>query len=94
MSILPVGIKNFIDSIFSAPITFLTMIETYLNKVSMIAGTGINLNNYFGFLNYLPLPFILVVNSLVASILLLVILQIIMAIMKFYGQIKSWVKWW
>jgi hypothetical protein len=94
MNILPVAIKNFIDAIFSAPITFLTMIKTYLDKVSMIAGTGINLNNYFGFFNYLPTPFVQVINSLIAAILLLVILQLIMAIMKFYGQIKTWVKWW
>jgi hypothetical protein len=94
MNILPVAIRNFIDAIFSAPITFLTMVKDYLNKVSMIAGTGINLNNYFGFFNYLPAPFIPVINSLIAAILLLVILQVIMAILKMYGQIKSWVKWW
>jgi hypothetical protein len=94
MDILPVAIKNFFDAIFSPPITFLNIVYEYLSHVSMIAGKGINLNNYFGFFSYLPASFQGVINSIIASIMLLAILQLIKAIMRMYGQIKGWVIWW
>jgi uncharacterized membrane protein len=94
MNVLPAAIKNFIDAIFNAPIAFLTMVYGFLAKIAMIAGTGINLNNYFGFFSYLPAPFITVLNSILASVMLLAILQLIKYIMRVYGEVKEWLKWW
>lgn len=94
MDILPQPVKNFIDSIFNPPITFLEMVFDLLNRVALVAGKGINLNNYFGFFSYLPTPMQSVVHSLLASVMLLAILQLIKAVMRMYGQVKVWVKWW
>jgi hypothetical protein len=94
MDILPAPIKNMIDAIFNPPIAFLNMVYGFLNKIAMVAGTGINLNNYFGFFSYLPAPMVQVLNSIIASIMLLAILQLIKYIMRVYGQVKGWVQWW
>jgi hypothetical protein len=94
MNLLPQPVKNFIDSIFQPPIQFLDMIFDLLSRVSMVAGRGINLNNYFGFFAYLPAPMQSVVHSLLSAVMLLALLQLIKAIMRMYGQVKGWIKWW
>lgn len=94
MDILPSPVKNFIDSIFKPPIAFLDKIIELLGQVSMVAGKGINLNNYFVFFSYLPDPFIDVVNSLLASAIFLMLLRLIKVVMRSYGAVKAWIKWW
>lgn len=91
---LPPQIKNFIDSIFSPPTEFLKLVIEYLNKVSLIAGHGISLNNYFGFFNYLPSSLQAVVNSLLAGIIFLAILQLVKVIWRAYYAVKDGTKWW
>lgn len=91
---LPQGLKNFIDSIFSPPLEFLKMARDYLNHVSTVAGHGINLNNYFGFFSYLPSSMQAVINSLLASIIILAILQLVKTIMRMYYAVKDGSKWW
>lgn len=92
--ILPKALKDFIDSIFNPPIEILQSAADYLNNVSMIAGRGINLNNYLGFVNYLPPAFQTVVNSLLAAVVFLAILQIVKVIMSLYYSAKEGIKWW
>ncbi|WP_127490223.1 hypothetical protein [Paenibacillus ehimensis] len=92
--LIPPPLKNFLDSIFDPPATFLNMVIQYLNSVSLVAGKGINVNNYFSFFGYLPAPLGQVLSSLMAAVIFLALLQIVKAIMRMYGQIKSWVKWW
>lgn len=60
----------------------------------MVAGKGISLSNYFGFFSYLPGQMPAVVNSLLASVLLLTILQVIKAIMGMFTQVKDWLFRW
>lgn len=91
---LPQALKNFIDSIFSPPLSFLEMARDYLNQVSVVAGHGINLNNYFGFFSYLPSSMQAVINSLLASILILAILQIVKVIIRMYYAVKDGAQWW
>lgn len=92
--LIPANVKNFIDSIFAPPLTFLNMASEYLGHVGLIAGKGINLNHYLSFFSYLPGPLQAVVNSLLASILLLAILQLVKSIVKQFFTVKSAVKWW
>lgn len=92
--LLPAPVRNFFDSIFAPPIRFLEMAHEYLGHVSMIAGHGINLNNYLGFFAYLPGPMQAVVNSIVAGILLLAVLQLVKAIIRMYFAVKDAVQWW
>lgn len=92
--LVPNAVRNFVDAIFGPPITFLQMVIDFLNRAALIAGKGINLNNYFGFISYLPASLQAVFNSIIASIVFLAILQLIKAIMRMYGQSKSWLKWW
>ncbi|RAU91543.1 hypothetical protein [Paenibacillus sp. YN15] len=92
--IIPGPVRNFMDSIFNPPLSFLSMGVEYLGHVSMIAGRGINLNHYFGFFAYLPSSMQSVVNSLLAAIMLLGVLQLIKAIARMYYNVKDGVQWW
>jgi hypothetical protein len=92
--LIPVTVRNFFDSIFNPPISFLQMGVDYLNQVSLIAGKGINLNNYFGFFSYLPGSMQAVVNSLLAAIIFLAIIQIVKSIYRVYLAVKDGLQWW
>jgi hypothetical protein len=92
--LIPIMVRNFFDSIFNPPTSFLQMGVDYLSKVSLIAGKGINLNNYFGFFSYLPGPIQGVLNSLISAIIFLAVLQLIKSILKMYFTLKNAVKWW
>ncbi|SFT00472.1 hypothetical protein [Paenibacillus sp. 453mf] len=91
---LPQPIRNFIDSIFSPPLEFLNMAYRYLNEVSLVAGQGINLNKYFVFFGYLPSSMQAVINSLLAALILLSVLQLVKVIMRMYYAVKDGSKWW
>lgn len=91
---LPQPLKNFIDSIFFAPLQFLDMAYDYINRVGSIAGHGINLNNYFGFFSYLPSSLQAVVNALLSAIVLLAVLQLVKSIIRMYYALKDGSKWW
>lgn len=91
---LPPALKNFIDSIFAPPLEFLKLAISYLNQTSLVAGHGINLNNYLGFFGYLPASMQSVINSLLASITLLAILQLVKVIIRMYYAIKDGAQWW
>lgn len=87
--LIPAPVRNFFDSIFNPPIAFLQMGVDYLGQVSLIAGRGINLNNYFGFFSYLPASLQAVVNSLLAGIIFLAVLQLIKAIVRMFFAVKA-----
>ncbi|MEK4477814.1 hypothetical protein NSQ91_31885 [Paenibacillus sp. FSL R7-0048] len=91
---LPPALRNFIDSIFAPPLEFLRLAKTYLNQTSLVAGHGISLNKYLGFFDYLPPSMQNVMNSLLASIVLLAILQLVKAIIRMYFAFKDGAKWW
>lgn len=91
---LPAPLRNFINSIFNGPLEFLKLAIKYLNEVSLVAGRGINLNNYFVFFNYLPSSLQAVLNSLIASLILLAVLQLVKVIIRMYYAIKDGSKWW
>lgn len=91
---LPTGLRHFIDSIFAPPLQFLLLARNFLNNASLVAGHGISLNNYFGMFGYLPSSMQTVINSLLASIVLLAILQLVKMIMRMYFAFKDGVKWW
>ncbi|NHN35562.1 hypothetical protein [Paenibacillus agricola] len=93
-NLLPVVFKNFIDSIFSPPLSFLQMAIDNMNRISLIAGKGINLNHYFGFFSYLPGSLQAVVNSLLGAIIFLAMLQLLKASVRIYILVKDGVKWW
>lgn len=92
--LIPVRVKNFIDTIFQAPLSFLEMIQDMLNDVSLVVGRGINLNNYFGFFGYLPGPLQAVVQSALASVMLLAIIFLIKSLWNVYLNVKGSFKWW
>lgn len=93
-NLIPQPVRNFIDSIFAPPLKFLQMCIDYLSHVALVAGHGINLNNYFGFFSYLPGPMIAVVNSILAATVFLAVLQLVKAIMRLYFFVKEAVQWW
>lgn len=94
MEILPAPVKNFIDSIFAPPLSFLQLMKTMLDQAGTVAGQGINLNNYFGFFGYLPTEWQTVVQSSLASIVLLAILFLVRAAWDTYLKVKNSTQWW
>ncbi len=91
---LPTPVRNMIDSIFEPPLAFLRMGIQYLSQVGDVAGRGISLNKYLAFFNYLPSSFQAVVNSLIASVVLLTILLIVKSIIRMYYAVKDGAQWW
>lgn len=92
--ILPVPIRNMIDSIFNPPLAFLNLIKDLLDNAGTVAGKGINLNNYFSFFGYLPSEWQLVVKSALTSVVLLAILFLVRSAWDMYLRVKSSSQWW
>jgi len=92
--ILPMSIRNFIDALFSPPMSFLVMMRDMLNNVSLTVGKGISLNNYFGFFAYMPKEWQSVVQSALMSVTLLAILFIVRSAWDMYLKVKGSLKWW
>lgn len=92
--ILPGPLRNFIDSIFGPPISFLQLCIDMINRAGTVAGKGINVNNYFSFFGYLPPEWQLVVKSAMASIVLLAILFLVRAAWDTYLKSKTSTQWW
>lgn len=92
--VLPVPVRNFIDSIFSPPLSFLQLMESMLNEAGTVVGKGIDLNNFFSFFSYLPSEWQGVVTSALVSVTLLAILLLVKAAWDTYIRVKGSVKWW
>lgn len=91
---LPAPIKNFIDTVFSPPFSFLQLCYDMLQNAGTVVGKGISLNNYFGWFGYLPNEWQLVVKSALASVALLAVLFLVRALWDMYLKIKQSSKWW
>jgi hypothetical protein len=92
--IMPVGIKNLIDSIFAPLLQFLTLIVDMLDNAGTIVGAGINVNNYFSFFGYLPAEWQGVVKSAMASVVLLAILFLVRSFWDMYLKSKDSIQYW
>lgn len=94
MNFIPQPVKNFLDSLFNPPLEFLNMIIDYVSNISLIAGRGINLNNYLSFMGYLPQSFQSVLSSLLASVIFIAILRNVKYIMRMYFIVKDAIFRW
>lgn len=92
--LLPAPIKNFIDSIFAPPLSFLQLIIDMMNNAGTVVGAGINLNNYFSFFAYLPPEWQHVIQSALSSVVLLAILFLVRAGWDMYLKVKFSSQWW
>lgn len=92
--ILPAAVRNFIDAIFSPALSFLVLMRDMLDEAGSVVGRGINLNNYFSFFAYLPSEWQGVVQSALASCVLLGILFLVRAAWDMYLRVKQSSKWW
>lgn len=92
--LLPASMRNFIDSIFAPPLSFLNLMVDFLGRVGTVAGKGINLNNYFSFFGYLPPAWQLAVKSALASVVLLAMLFLVRMIWNAYLKTKNSAQWW
>lgn len=93
-NLIPQGIKNFVDTIFNAPLQWLNLMQQMLNNASVTAGKGINLGHYFNFFGYLPHAWQVCVSSVIASSVLLILLFLVKAGWNMYLNLKSSTKWW
>lgn len=85
---------DFIDRIFSVPISFLDLAIDYLNNVSLVTAQGINLSQYFSLFYDMPGYMQMVVSSLLISVVFLSSLQIVKAVLRVYYAVKDGSKWW
>lgn len=92
--LIPIRFKNFIDAIFEPPRAFLQMIVDTLNDVSLVAGKGLNLNNYFSFFAYLPDSLQQVIQAAIASVIFLGLIYVAKASWNIYLNVKGSIKWW
>lgn len=92
--LLPTAIRNFIDAIFAPPLQFLNLTKDMLLNAGTVVGKGIDLSNYFSFFGYLPSEWQGVIQSALASIVLLAILFLVRALWDMYMKTKGSVKWW
>lgn len=92
--LIPMPVRNVIDTIFGAPLSWLTMMRDMINNAGTVAGKGINLNNYFSFFGYMPTEWQLVVKSAMASVVLLMVLWLVKAGWNSYLNLKGSIKWW
>lgn len=92
--ILPAPVRNFVDSIFSPPLSFLQLMQTMLDQAGTVIGKGIDLNKFFSFFSYLPPEWQGVVTSALVSVTLLAILLLVKAAWDTYLRVKGSVKWW
>jgi len=87
-------IKNFFDKIFQPPISFLDMARERLSAVSGIVGRGINVRQYLSVFGDLPVPWQMVISSLLTVTVVLISLIIFRSVMRIYYATKEGVKWW
>lgn len=92
--LVPQSAINLVDTIFNAPLQWLSLIRQMLSNASVTAAKGINLNNYFGWFSYLPASFKLAINSILISVGLIVTLIVIRAAWNMYLKVKQSAKWW
>lgn len=92
--LVPLPVRNFIDSVFGAPLSFLRLMGDMLQHASLIAGRGINLNNYFGFFAYLPQEWQAVVQSALAGVVLLAVIMLVKAAWNTYLNVKASLTSW
>ncbi|WP_017473319.1 hypothetical protein [Amphibacillus jilinensis] len=87
-------IKNFIDSIFQPPISFLDLAIERLQSVRMVIAQGLDIGQYFRVFGDLPTEWQMVVTSILASTVLLGTLLTFRSVMRMYYAIKEGVHWW
>jgi len=92
--ILPQPIKNFIDTIFAAPLQWLQLMQQMINNASVTAGKGVDLSNYFSFFGYMPTAWQVCVSSAITSAVLLTVLMLVKAGWNMYLNVKASGKWW
>ncbi|WP_298737665.1 hypothetical protein [uncultured Chitinophaga sp.] len=92
--LVPQPVRNLVDTIFGAPIGWLQLMANMIGHAGLVAGKGINLNNYFSFFGYLPSSWQLVVKSALSGIVLLATLFLVKAGWNMYLKVKSSTKWW
>ncbi|SEO80247.1 hypothetical protein SAMN04488134_11352 [Amphibacillus marinus] len=87
-------IRQFIDSIFQPPISFLDLAIERLQSVRLVMAQGINLGQYFSVFGDLPSEWQMVITSALASTVLLGTLLTFRSTMRLYYAIKEGVHWW
>lgn len=92
--LVPNPVKNLIDTIFNAPLQWLQLMKQMIDNAGVVAGKGINLNNYFSFFGYLPPEWQLCVKSVITSAVLICVLFLVKAGWNMYLNVKASSKWW
>lgn len=88
-------VKQFLDKIFSVPITFLDLCIEKLSGLSLVVGQGLNVNAYLTLVfGDMPREWQLVISSLLVSVVFLTSLFVIQGLLRLYFAAKEGVKWW
>jgi len=87
-------IRQFVDSIFDPPISFLNLAIEKLRSVQLVTAQGLNVGKYLSVFGDLPQAWQLVISSILLSTVLLGSLLIFRSVMRLYYSLKEGVKWW
>ncbi|WP_017187390.1 hypothetical protein [Alkalibacillus haloalkaliphilus] len=88
------AIRDFIDTIFEPPLTFLDLAIENLQSVSIITAQGIDLSNYTMVFRDMPSEWQMVVQSLLMAMVMIGTLLLFRLVLRTYYAVKDGVKWW
>ncbi|GAA0471889.1 hypothetical protein [Alkalibacillus silvisoli] len=88
------GIRDFVDTIFEPPLTFLDLAINNLQNVSMITAQGIDLSNYTMVFRDMPSEWQMAVQSLLIAVVMIGTLLLFRLVFRTYFAVKDGVKWW
>jgi hypothetical protein len=87
-------IRDFLDSIFGTPISFLELGINKLRTVQLTTAQGLDVGKYLSVFGDMPAAWQLLVSSILLSTVLLGSLLIFRSVARLYYSAKEGVKWW
>lgn len=85
---------SLLQTIFGPPEQLLSQAIAYLAHLSTVAAAGLHLETYFGWFSVLDPAWEGVVSSLMGSVVLIGVLQLVRSVYRLYLSLKRGVKWW
>lgn len=91
---LKTKLRAFIDKIFNPIHTFLDLAKERLQQAGTVTAQGLNVGQYLSIFGDMPMPWQLVIYSLMISLALIGSIFMFRSIMRIYYALKDGVKWW
>lgn len=87
-------IRDLVDSITGSAIQMLQDAFDRISSITLVAARGLNLDYFLGPVSMLGTPWVNLITSIVASIILIATVFVVRAIYNLYLRFKEGVRWW